>query len=171
MPILARVEPERVHGAYRVAQQPLLDRRGAPLEGARQEVVVQIEVAPLDAAAGEDAFGELVTAQAQPVEDLVLGEDALAVGDREPGDPRAGTRALHPSAGRSTVAVRVAVCTAVVSIAFKRWALDWCEWTLVLCYATLRITTRQQNIVRTGEPCRSCAECTPRCSATDDDRR
>lgn len=73
-----------------MAQQPLLDRRRTSLQVAPQEVVVQLEVAPLDAAAGEDAFGELVAAQAQPVEDLVLGEDVLAIGDRQPGDPRAG---------------------------------------------------------------------------------
>ncbi len=72
----------------------VLDPRRTSLQVARQEVVVQLEVAPLDAAAGEDALGELVAAQAQPVEDLVLGEDVLAVGDRQPGDPRAGLSEL-----------------------------------------------------------------------------
>ncbi len=97
---LRGVDPERVHGAERVAQQPALDRRRTPLQVAPQEVVVQLEVAPLDAAAGEDAFGELVAAQAQPVEDLILGKDVLAVGDREPGDPRAGLGLQAASSAR-----------------------------------------------------------------------
>ena len=73
---LERVELERVDRVDRVAQQVLLDLLGASLQRFSQEVLAEVQVAALDAAAREDALGELVALQPQPLQHLLLREDA-----------------------------------------------------------------------------------------------
>ena len=67
----------------------------------REELVAEVEVAALDAAAFEDAFGELVALQPQPLEHLLLGVAALGVRDGDPGDPRAGGPRRRGALGRA----------------------------------------------------------------------
>ena len=86
---LTGVDFERVDRADRVRQQLLLDPRRATLRRVREERVAEVEVTALDAAALEDAFGERVPLQPQPLEHLLLGVAALGVRDGDPGNPRA----------------------------------------------------------------------------------
>ncbi len=87
---LQRVELERVNGVDRVTQQVLLDLLGASLQRFSHEILAEVQVAALDPAAREDALGELIPLQSQPLEHLLLRIGALGVGDGDPGDPRAG---------------------------------------------------------------------------------
>src|SRR5581483_11559363 len=60
---------ERLHG---LVEQLELDVRRALLKAGRKEVLPEVQLAPLDAAAGEDALGELVTGEAELLERLAL---------------------------------------------------------------------------------------------------
>ena len=86
---LAGVDRERVDRANRVLQQLPLDPRRAALRRVREELVAEVEVTALDAAAFEDALGERVPLQPQPLEHLLLRVAVLGVRDGDPGDPRA----------------------------------------------------------------------------------
>ena len=86
---LGGIDPERVDRADRVRQELPLDPRRAALRRVGEELVAEVEMAALDAAAFEDAFGERVSLQPQPLEHLLLRVAALGVGDGDPGDPRA----------------------------------------------------------------------------------
>jgi hypothetical protein len=76
-----------------VAEELVLDLARALLQGAFEELAVEVQMPALDATAGEDAFGELVARQPQPIEHLLLRERGVGVGDREAGDPSAGAAA------------------------------------------------------------------------------
>ena len=78
--------PDRLHGA---AEKLLLDLRGPLLEVALEERLVEVQVAALDAAAGEDALGELVAGQPQPVERLPLRRLRPGLEHRQGGQRRA----------------------------------------------------------------------------------
>ena len=92
----AEVDLELVDRLRRLAQQLLLDLRGASLKVAGEEIRVQVQMAALDAAAVEDAQGEVVLGEPETLEGIVLGRGSRSADDRQAGESRAGPRAEAP---------------------------------------------------------------------------
>ena len=92
-----RIEAELVNRGDPVGEQLVLDLGAAPLQGATEEVLAQVQVAPAHPAAGEDALGELVTLEPEVRQHVLLGDRWPEVGDRQPRD--AGLRRYAPRLG------------------------------------------------------------------------
>jgi hypothetical protein len=114
------------------------------LERAGEEVLIEVEVAALDAAAGEDALGELVAGQAETVEDLGLREHGVRVRHGQPGDVGAGARAAPGRADGGPWPHREPAAAAIRFVAAVRTVIEQSGDSLVgdgvlpHCYRVLR---------------------------------